>query len=127
MGLCIVHQAISKLSAFADDILNISKTEQVRFETLVNTNPTTGPLGLIVGVPGINGPGESVADISESDVFLNAGRVGKERLKVEANSHSGGDSLIAAFGYRTCFFFLDLSVGRIFRMLPLLFLESGRT
>ena len=33
------------------------------------------------------------------------------------------------FGYSTCFFFssLDLSVGRIFRMLPLLFLESGRT
>ena len=93
-----------KLSAFADDMLHISKTEQVRFETLVNTNPTTGPLGLIVGVPGINGPGESIADISESDVFLNAGRVGKEQLKVEANSHSGGDSLIAAFGYRTCFF-----------------------
>jgi hypothetical protein len=76
-------------------ILHISKTEQVRFETLVNTNPTTGPLGLIVGVPGINGPGESVADIS--NVFLNAGRVGKERLKVKAKSHSGGDSLIAAF------------------------------
>ena len=57
-------------------ILHISKTEQVRFETLVNMNPTTGPLGLIVGIPGINGPGESVADIS--DVFLNAGQVGKE-------------------------------------------------
>ena len=50
---------------------------------------------MIVGVPGINGPGESVADIS--DVFLNAGRVGKERLKIKAKSHSGGDSLIAAF------------------------------
>jgi hypothetical protein len=76
-------------------ILHISKTEQVRFETLVNTNPTTGPLGLIVGVPGIYGPGESAADIS--DVFLNAGRVGKERLKIKAKSHSGGDSFIAAF------------------------------
>ena len=76
-------------------ILHISKTEQVRFETLVKTNPTTGPLGLIVGVPGIDGPGESVADIS--DVFLNAGRVGKERLKIKAKSLSGGDSLIAAF------------------------------
>ena len=76
-------------------ILHISKSERVWFETLVITNPTTGPLGLIVGVPGINGPGESVADIS--DVFLNAGRVGKERLKIKAKSHSGGDSLIAAF------------------------------
>ena len=76
-------------------ILHISKTEQVRFETLVNTNPATGPLGLIVGVPGINGPGDSVADIS--DVFLNAGRVGKERLKVKMKSYFGGDSFIAAF------------------------------
>ena len=31
------------------------------------------------------------------------------------------------FSYPTCFFLLDLSVGRMFRMLPLLFLESGRT
>ena len=76
-------------------ILHISKTEQLWFETLVNTNPKTGPLGLIVGVPGINRPGESVADIS--DVFLNAGCVGKERLKIKTKSHSGGDSLIAVF------------------------------
>lgn len=76
-------------------ILHISKTDQVRFETLVNTNPTTGPLALIVGVPGVNGPGESVADIS--DVFLNAGRVGKVRNKLKAESHSGGDSFISAF------------------------------
>ena len=76
-------------------ILHISKTERVRFETLVNTNPTTGPLGLIVGVPGINGPGESVADIS--DIFLNAGHVAKERLRTKAKFLFGGDSLIAAF------------------------------
>ena len=48
-----------------------------------------------MGVPGINRPGESVADIS--DVFLNAGCVGKERLKIKTKSHSGGDSLIAVF------------------------------
>ncbi|KAF8810586.1 hypothetical protein BYT27DRAFT_7221923 [Phlegmacium glaucopus] len=56
-----------------------------------------GPLGLIVGVPGVNGPGESVADIS--DVFLNAGRVGKERLKIKKGSQSsgGGDAFIVAF------------------------------
>ena len=76
-------------------ILHISKTERVRFEALVNANPSTGPLALVVGIPGINGPGESVADIS--DVFLNAGRVGKERLKLKSQSLSGGNSLIAAF------------------------------
>ena len=52
-------------------------------------------MNLIVGIPGINGPGESVADIS--DTFLNAGRVGKERLKLKHGSDAGGgDSFIAA-------------------------------
>lgn len=76
-------------------ILYISKTEQVQFETLVNTNPTTGPLGLIVGIPGTDGPGESVTDIS--DVFLNADCVGKEQLKVKTKSRGGGNKFIATF------------------------------
>ena len=78
-----------------DHILYISKIEQVQFEALINTNPTTGPLGLIVGVPGTNRPEESVTDIS--DIFLNAGQVGKEWLKVKAKSHHGEDKFIAAF------------------------------
>ena len=52
-------------------ILHVSKDEQVCSQALVNAHPTVGPLGLIVSVPGITGPGESVADIS--NVFLNAG------------------------------------------------------
>ncbi|KAF8059496.1 hypothetical protein FPV67DRAFT_1357277, partial [Lyophyllum atratum] len=50
---------------------------------------------LIVGAPGVEGPGESVADIS--DVFLNADRVGKERLKLKRGADTGGDSFIRAF------------------------------
>lgn len=46
-------------------------------------------------VPGTNGSGESVADIS--DIFLNAGQVGEEQLKVKAKSHGGGDKFMAAF------------------------------
>jgi len=77
-------------------ILHISKDEQVRFEAIVNTHPSVGPLALIVGVPGVNGPGESVADIS--DVFVNAGRVGKERLKIKKGGQvGGGDAFISAF------------------------------
>ena len=77
-------------------ILHISKDEQVRFEAIVNTHPAVGPLALIVGVPGVNGPGESVADIS--DVFVNAGRVGKERLKIKKGGQVGGsDAFISAF------------------------------
>ena len=64
-------------------ILHISKTDQVRFKTLVNTNPTTGLLALIVGVSGINGPGESVADIS--DVFLNAGVLERHKTSSRRN------------------------------------------
>lgn len=76
-------------------ILHVTKDEQVRFKALVNAHPTVGPLGLIVGVPGVSGPGESVADIS--DVFLNAGRVGKDRLKLKKGSQLGGDAFIASF------------------------------
>jgi hypothetical protein len=76
-------------------ILHISRDEQVRFQALVNAHPTVGPLGLIVGVPGVSGPGDSVADIS--DVFLNAGRVGKERLKIKKGSQISGDAFIASF------------------------------
>ena len=59
-------------------------------------HPTVGPLGLIVGIPGLHGPGESVAEIS--DALLNSGRVGKERLKVKHVSDPlGGDSFILSF------------------------------
>ena len=67
--------------------------ERRRFK-IVTAHPTVGPLSLILGVSGLNGPGESVADIS--DAFLNAGRVEKERLKLEHGSDAvGGDSFIA--------------------------------
>jgi hypothetical protein len=61
----------------------------------VKAHPNTGPLGLIVGVPGLTEPGESVADIS--DVLLNADRVKKERQKIKHDTDSGGDNFIAAF------------------------------
>ncbi|KAF8903683.1 hypothetical protein CPB84DRAFT_1746080 [Gymnopilus junonius] len=60
-------------------ILHLLPNELRRFEELVKAYPKSGPLQLIVGVPGLEGPGESVADIS--DVLLNAGRVSKEKQK----------------------------------------------
>ena len=76
-------------------VLHLLNNEREQFETLVKAHPKTGPLGLIVGVPGLTGPGESVADIS--DVFLNADRVSKERQKIKLNTDSGGDNFISAF------------------------------
>jgi hypothetical protein len=76
-------------------ILHLLPNEQAQFRKLVSSHPTIGPLGLIVGVPGVNGPGESVTDIS--DVLLNADRVRKEKQKVKKSEPQGGDSFIAAF------------------------------
>jgi hypothetical protein len=76
-------------------ILHLLPNERRRFEEIVKAYPKSGPLQLIVGVPGLDGPGESVADIS--DVFLNAHRVSKERSKLKKGHVQGADALIASF------------------------------
>ncbi|KAF8956646.1 hypothetical protein BDZ97DRAFT_1925337 [Flammula alnicola] len=76
-------------------ILHLLPHEQRKFEELVKANPNSGPLQLIVGVPGLEGPGESVAHIS--DVLLNAHRVSKERSKIKKGHVQGADALIASF------------------------------
>jgi hypothetical protein len=76
-------------------LLHLSQGERRKFEEIIKAHPNSGPLQLIVGVPGIEGPGESVADIS--DVFLNAHRVSKEWSKVKKGHVQGADALIASF------------------------------
>ncbi|KAJ6481243.1 hypothetical protein C8R47DRAFT_1322273 [Mycena vitilis] len=76
-------------------ILHVSSKEKARFDDIVTAHPGTRALGLIVGVPGIHGPGESVADISS--VYLNADRVRKERDKVKKGDVQGGDGFVAEF------------------------------
>ncbi|KAJ6478267.1 hypothetical protein C8R45DRAFT_1216466 [Mycena sanguinolenta] len=66
-----------------------------KFEEIVTAHPGTRALGLIVGVPGIHGPGKSVADISS--VYLNADRVRKERDKIKRGDAQGGDGFISDF------------------------------
>jgi hypothetical protein len=73
----------------------VSPREQAKFEEIVTAHPGTRALGLIVGVPGIHGPGESVADISS--VYLNADRVRKERDKIKRGDVQGGDGFISDF------------------------------
>ncbi|KAF5379467.1 hypothetical protein D9615_006598 [Tricholomella constricta] len=75
--------------------LHLLPEEGDRFEALVKSHPKAGPLQLIVGVPGVHGPGDSVADIS--DVLLNADRVSKERKSVKRGADTDGDSFIRAF------------------------------
>ncbi|KAF8075742.1 hypothetical protein FPV67DRAFT_1648897 [Lyophyllum atratum] len=76
-------------------ILHLLSKERHRFEEIVQKHPRVGPLGLIVGVPGIHGPGESVADIS--DVYMNADRVAKERQKLKRGPDRDGDDFFRAF------------------------------
>ncbi|KAF5319355.1 hypothetical protein D9619_008890 [Psilocybe cf. subviscida] len=56
------------------------RSEECRFEAIVHAHPNIKALGLQVGVPGIDGPGESVTDIS--DIYMNSSRVAKERTKI---------------------------------------------
>jgi hypothetical protein len=76
-------------------LLHLHADERQNFVELVQSHPKSGPLQLIVGVPGLDGPGKSVADIS--DVLLNADRVKKERQKVKKGQVQSADGLIAAF------------------------------
>jgi len=71
--------------------------EQKQFTALVQQNPKSGPLQLIVGVPTVEGPGKSVADIS--DIYINADRVAKEWQKIRrgTNGFGTGDLFIATF------------------------------
>jgi hypothetical protein len=77
--------------------IHATKEEEDRFTTLVQQNPRSGPLELLVGVPTFQGPGESVGDIS--DIYMNADRVSKERQKIKHNIKglANGDAFIADF------------------------------
>jgi hypothetical protein len=77
--------------------IHASKEEEDCFATLVKNNPKSGPLELLVGVPTFQGPGESVAEIS--DIHVNADRVSKDRQKIKRgiDGHDTGDAFIATF------------------------------
>lgn len=76
-------------------LLHLLPDEETRFRALVKSNPMSGPRALITGVPTFEGPGESVADIS--DVLLNVDRVSKERLKVKHGAGESGDNFLENF------------------------------
>jgi hypothetical protein len=77
-------------------ILHLLKSEHQKFVELVEQHPKTGPRGLVVGVPGLGGPGQSTANISPA--LLNIDRVAKERQKVKKEHGStNGDDFIASF------------------------------
>jgi hypothetical protein len=79
-------------------LLHLLPGEKVRFEKIILENPTVKALALVVGRPGIHGPGKSIAEISP--LLLNADRVKFERRRVQHSSRSGtqgGDDFVAKF------------------------------
>ncbi|KAF5323682.1 hypothetical protein D9619_012867 [Psilocybe cf. subviscida] len=61
-------------------LLHVTKDEKRKFQDIVIKNPKAKPLALIVGAPGFDGPGESVAKISP--IYGNAHRVAKDRREI---------------------------------------------
>lgn len=79
-------------------ILHLLPNERVRFERIVIENPSAKPLALVVGRPGLHGPGKSVAEISPA--LLNADRVKYQRKLVQVDKGiggKGGDDFVAQF------------------------------
>ena len=77
-------------------ILHLSQNDRQKFRQLVEQHPNTGPRRLVVGVPGLGGPGQSAAKISPA--LLNIDRVAKERQNVKkAHDSTNGDDFISSF------------------------------
>ncbi|OBZ66501.1 hypothetical protein A0H81_13654 [Grifola frondosa] len=76
-------------------LLHLTSDEEAQFTEIVQQHPQIGPLGLVIGVPTLHGPGRSVADIST--VLLNKDRVKKERQKLKKGGSHGGDHFLAEF------------------------------
>ncbi len=72
-------------------ILHLTSRQRDAFVSLVEQNPTAGPLQLLVGVPGLNGPGSSAADISS--VLHNKDRISHELKNVRRGTQRAGNAV----------------------------------
>ncbi|KAJ7710864.1 hypothetical protein B0H17DRAFT_1190543 [Mycena rosella] len=68
----------------------MSRKEKTEFRGIIEQNPTAGPLSLLVGRPGVHGPGESVADITP--LLYNTERIQYERRKILKGSGGNGNT-----------------------------------
>ena len=68
-------------------ILHLSKDQRHKFEAIVQQNPTSGPVQLLVGPQTLGGPGRPVSDISS--VLVNKDRVGYKLKKIREKSKPG--------------------------------------
>lgn len=77
-------------------ILHLLNDEKEEFRAVVKAHPKATPLQLVIGPPGLTGPGESVAKITP--VLRNTSRVSYERRNfVREEIGTGGDSFFQAY------------------------------
>ncbi|KAI0689657.1 hypothetical protein BC835DRAFT_1308245 [Cytidiella melzeri] len=76
-------------------LLHLTPPEQDKLHDLISSNPKSGPLALLVGVPTLYGPGQSAAEVSS--VLANQDRLKAERRAVKTGQSSGGDRFVAEF------------------------------
>ncbi|PPQ73168.1 hypothetical protein CVT25_011549, partial [Psilocybe cyanescens] len=79
------HTAEEHFIPISSHVLHPLPDEEICFEELVQAHPKTGPLGLMVGVPGVAEPEELVADISY------------EQLRIKKKAETRGDDFMAGF------------------------------
>jgi hypothetical protein len=94
--------------------LHLSKLEKAQFKDIVEKHPKVGALGLVVGLPGLNGPGKSVAEISP--ILMNVDQVWKERQNVKTTLSITGETYLdqlAAFDQHHPGFLIHSQVGTV--------------
>ncbi|KAJ6514135.1 hypothetical protein DFH09DRAFT_1099690 [Mycena vulgaris] len=70
-------------------VLHLTSGERAKFTEIVQEHPTVGPLSLLVGRPGLEGPANSVAEISS--VLFNKDRIKSERRAVKRQGIPNSD------------------------------------
>ena len=77
-------------------ILHLLNDEKEQFRAVVKAHPKATPLQLVIGPPGLTGPGESVAKITP--VLRNTSRISYERRNfIHEEIGTGGDSFFHAY------------------------------
>jgi hypothetical protein len=95
-------------------LLHLSKDEKAQLQEIIQTHPKLGALRLVVGVPGLDGPGKSVADISP--ILMNVDRVCKEKQSIKLSHYPGGDHFLdqlAAFDQCHPGFIVHSQLGKV--------------
>ncbi|KAF7377270.1 hypothetical protein MSAN_00147300 [Mycena sanguinolenta] len=106
--------------------LHMSKKENNEFSKIVEQNPTAGPLKLLVGPPGIHGPGDSVANITPLLAKCGAQLLAGEEWSAhrQFNIRTGSSQMLGTGNHELCQWWDCRALSHSF--LPLVFGDGER-